>query len=128
MLMAQAFRVISVSDGMEVPDPLAAAEGTTPVLAAGELGNTIMNAVDLIGFTLVAGSDGGVVLPISVDWSPDHKLVFDALASENGGEESVHIFVYDMRAGGAQHVSGPFEEADTNNHNYSLLCPRWISD
>lgn len=128
MLMAQAFRVISASDGMEVPDPLAAAEGTTPVLAAGDLGNAIVNAVDSIGFTLLAGGDGGEVLPISVDWSPDHKLVFDALASVNGGEESVHIFVYDMRTGSAQHISGPFEETDTNDHNYSLLCPRWISD
>lgn len=126
LLMGQGFRAIRVADGQEVTDPLAEVTGRDPELESGDLGDAIVNAVEAIGWTLVPAGQSGGVLPISLSWGSDNLLVFDALASQDGGGEAVHIFTFDLAAGVAVHVAGPFPEDNTNQHNYSLLNPRWI--
>ena len=97
-----------------------------PSLAAGELRNAILGATEAIGWTLIPGGVSADALPISLNWGADNKLVFDALADQPSGPEDVHLFVYDLATGIATHIAGPFAESNTNNHNYSLLTPRWI--
>ncbi|NOT01766.1 MAG: hypothetical protein HOP29_14190 [Phycisphaerales bacterium] len=126
ILLGHQFRAMRVADGREVSDPWADVTGQNPELADGELLAAIDEAVERIGWTLVPGGMAGDVLPISVNWGNNDKLVFDALARQGAGTEAVHIFTYDFPSGQATHVAGPFAEANTNNHNFSLLCPRWV--
>jgi len=126
LLMGQGFRTMRVIDGQEVTDPLNAVTGGEPQLASGELLDAILDAAQAVGWSLIPGGMSGDVLPISLNWSPNNVLVFDALASSGGGSEAVHIFTYDLATGIAAHVAGPFPESNTNNHNYSLATPRWV--
>lgn len=129
LLLNRGFLALSASDGTQVPDPLASVQGNDPALGNGELATAVVNAVAAIGWTLVPAGDvveDAVALPISLNWGANNKIVFDAVASDSSGPEAVHIFTYDLATGTATHAAGPFLETDTNGHNFSLLCPRWI--
>lgn len=126
LMLGDQFRTFRVTDGQEVFDPLAEVQGSSPVLAEGELATAIAGAAEQTGWTLLPTGESGDILPISVNWGSNNKLVFDAVASDGSGPQAVHIFTYDLATGTATHVAGPFPETDTNGHNFSLLCPRWI--
>jgi hypothetical protein len=121
LIIGTDFRTWRAEDGVEITDPILEIEGFGPPEGQNDWGEKVRMALEKIG----AAPIGSARFPMSLDWGPDRRIVFDALTDGPGGT-GVHFFIYDIEEESAVHVLGPLTTAGSNSGEFSSACPRWI--
>lgn len=120
LLMGNDFRTWRTEDGAESSDPVDELKQLMPPEGQNELRAQIEGHLSGLGANLLAGQP----VPLSLDWGPDDRIVFDAVTDGPGGT-GVHIFIYDLQEDSVSHVAGPFSTAG-GDEMPTFVCPKWI--
>lgn len=121
VLMANDFRTWRTSDGAETSDPILEIEDLMPPEGQNDIRARVEAAMAAEGIGVLESNR----FPISLDWGPNRTLVFDAVTDGPDGP-GVHIFTFQLETDELFVIGGPFVVSGTNNHERSILCPRWM--